>query len=145
MKVILLTDVKGQGKKNDIINVADGYAQNFLIKKGFAAAATVEAVKKAEAAKAAEQRKREEQRQKALQDAKTLSSVAVTVEANHGENGKIFGSITSKEIAETLVKQGYDVDKKNIVLKEPIKIVGEYKITVKLFPEISAEVTVKVV
>lgn len=144
MKVILLADVKGQGKKNDIINVNDGYAKNFLIKKGLATSATVDAVNKAETAKANEAKLREQQRQKALADAKALSSAVVTIVANHGEQGRIFGSITSKEIAEQLASQGYDVDKKNIVLKEPIKVVGKYSLTVKLFPEISAEITVNV-
>ncbi len=145
MRVILLADVKGQGKKNDIITVSDGYANNFLIKKGFAAPATAEAVNRAEAVKAAQAKEWEQQRQKALSDAKVLSSAAVTVPANHGEKGRIFGSITSKEIAEELIKQGYNVDKKNIVLKEPIKLTGTYKITIKLFPEISTEVTVNIV
>ena len=145
MKVILLADVKGQGKKNDIINVNDGYGKNFLIKNGLAAPATIDAVNKAEAFKAKEARIREEQRQKALADAKKLSSVVVNITANHGEQGRIFGSITSKEIAEQLVAQGYEVDKKNIVLKEPIKTVGKYTLSVKLFPEISAEITVNVI
>ncbi len=145
MKVILLADVKGQGKKNDIINVSDGYANNFLIKKGLATPAKAQAVKQAEAVKQQIAKEIEEQKQKALSDAKKLSSAAVTVPANHGEKGRIFGSITSKEIAEELLKQGYNVDKKNIVLKEPIKQTGTYKITVKLFPEISAEVTVNIV
>ena len=144
MKVILLADVKGQGKKNDIINVNDGYAKNFLIKNGLASPATTDAVNKAETAKANEAKLREQQRQKALADAKKLSSAVVNIEANHGEQGKIFGSITSKEIAEQLVKQGYDIDKKNIILKEPIKVIGKYTLTVKLYPEISAEITVNV-
>lgn len=145
MKVILLADVKGQGKKNDIINVSDGYAKNCLIKQGLAAPATLDAVNKANVAKANEAKLKEQQRQKALEDAKKLKGTIVRVAANHGANGKIFGSITSKEIAEQLSALGYEVDKKNIVLKEPIKVVGEYPLTVKLYPEISTEITVEVI
>ena len=145
MKVILLADVKGQGKKNDIINVSDGYAKNCLIKQGLAAPATLDAVNKANVAKANKAKLKEQQRQKALEDAKKLKGTIVRVTANHGANGKIFGSITSKEIAEQLCALGYEVDKKNIVLKEPIKVVGEYPLTVKLYPEISTEITVEVI
>ncbi len=145
MKVILLADVKGQGKKNDIVNVSDGYANNYLIARGLAAPATLDAVNKANVTKANEAKLKETQRQKALDDARKLKGTVVTVTVNKGANGKIFGSVTSKEIAEQLLALGYPVDKKNVVLKEPIKVAGKYSLTVRLYPEISTDIVVEVV
>lgn len=145
MKVILLKDVKAQGKKGDIIEVSDGYAKNFLIKQGLAQVATTDSLNSLSIKNAAMARQKELEKQAAIQTAAELKGKEVSVSIKTGENGKIFGSITAKEIAEAFAKQGKHIDKKQIVLKDPIKNIGQFKITVKVYPEISAECFVNVV
>lgn len=145
MKVILLKDVKAQGKKGDVIEVSDGYAKNFLLKQGLAQVANVDNMNSLTIKNAAAARQKALEKQAAQELAEKLNGKTVTVEVKTGENGKIFGSVTAKEIAEAFVKAGYSVDKKQIVLKEGIKNIGEFKLTVKVYPEISATCYVKVV
>ncbi len=145
MKVILKQDVKGSGKKGDILDVSDGYAKNFLLKKGLAEQASSVAVNSLKLQKEAEERRRAEEI-KAIRDlAQKMDKSKVSVSIKCGENGKVFGSVTSKEIAGKLADLGYDVDKKKIVLKEPIKTVGEYTVEVRLMEKVSAKIYVSVI
>ena len=145
MKVILLKDVKAQGKKGDIIDVSDGYAKNFLLKKGLAEQASSVAVNSLKLQKEAEERRRAEEAAAIRALAKTMDKSKVTLSIKCGENGKVFGSVTSREIAAKLAELGYDVDKKKIVLKDPIKTVGDYTVEIRLMEGVSAKVFVSVV
>ena len=142
MKVILLQDVKSQGKKGDIINVSDGYANNFLIKQKLAAPATVDSINSIEIQKAKIAREQAEERKKAEDLAKQLKGVEVEVCIRAGENGKVFGSVTTKEIADALAAKGFSVDRKSITLKDNIKTVGQYPVTIKTYAGVSAAITV---
>lgn len=144
MKVVLIKDVKGSGKAGDIIDAKDGFAQNFLIKKGLARPADAQALNENAAKKAAENfhRKEELKANKELKDA--INGKTVKIVAKSGGNGKFFGAITNKEIADKLYEMGYDIDKKKIILENNIKTVGAYKIDVKISPEETAKITVEV-
>jgi large subunit ribosomal protein L9 len=143
MEVILLKDVKGQGKKGDVVKVSDGYARNFLLPKGYAVQATEQGKKKLREQNAIMQRKRQAEEENAKTQAEKISTAAVEFEVKAGENGKLFGSITGKDISEALEKQhGIKVDKKKIALPEPIKNIGEYQVEIKVYPEISAQLKV---
>ena len=144
MKVLLLQDVKGQGKKGEIINVSDGYANNFLLKKGLGVVATADTINSVAIHDKAVERQKEAEKAEAYAKAQQLKGSVVHLTAAKGANGKMFGSITNKEIAEELVKMGYNVDKKQIVLKEPIKRSGEYSVNVKMYAELSVPITVVV-
>lgn len=139
MKVILKQDVKGQGKKGDIVNVNDGFARNFLIPKGCAEEADANAVNSVVLKRQAEAYHKDEEKKEAIVAKKNLENLTVLLKVKCGENGKIFGSITNAAISDKLVLMGYNVDKKKIVLKEPIKSAGEYVLSVKLYPEITAK------
>lgn len=146
MKVILLADVKGSGKKEEIVNVSDGYARNFLFPKKLAVEATPGAAKEIERKKAAERQREMERRQAADAKAKTLRGRVITMTAKAGSQGRLYGSITGQEVAEALNAQyQVEVDKRKIELNETIRTVGEYEAVVKLYPEITAKMTVKVV
>lgn len=145
MKVILLADVKSQGKKGDIINVSDGYAHNFLLAKGLAAVATADKLNAIEIQNKAIIRHKEEAKNKYSEQAKALNGQSFTLSIKAGENGKLFGSITAKEISEQMNKAGFVVDKKQIIIKEQIKTLGIHEISIKLSPEIIAKCTVKVI
>ncbi len=140
MKVVLLEDIKGQGKKGDIVDVSDGYARNFLIKKNLAKEATGSAVNEAKQKREAEERRKAAEKAEAQNLAKNLSGKEISLFVKCGDNGKIFGSVTSKEISEELLKSGFDIDKKKIVLKENIKNEGLYEVEIKIYPEISAKI-----
>ncbi len=145
MKVILLQDVKTKGKRDDIIEVSDGYARNFLLPKGLAVEASAKNLNDVKTKKANEAHIAAEELAEAKKEAENIEKAEVTLKIRAGEGGKTFGSVTSKEIAEAAKEQaGLTIDKKKIVLAEPIKVVGDYKITVKLHPEVSAELSVKV-
>ena len=144
MKVLLLQDVKGQGKKGEIINVSDGYANNFLLKKGLGTVATADTINSVAIKNKAIERQKAEEKQKAQDDANKLKGQVIRITASKGAQGKMYGSVTSKEIAEELTKLGYAVDKKQIVLKDPIRTTGNYSVTVKMYAEISTTVTVVV-
>ena len=140
MKVVLLQDVKGHGKKGDIVEVSDGYARNFLIKKNLAKEANSSAVNEARQKREAEERKKAAEKAEAENLAKNLYGKEINLFVKCGDNGKIFGSVTSKEISEELLKSGFDIDKKKIVLKENIKNEGLYEVEIKIYPEISAKI-----
>ena len=145
MKVILLADVKGTGKKQEIVNVSDGYARNFLFPKGLAKEATPGAAKEVEKKQAAERAREMERRLTAEKKAASLRGKVITVKAKCGAQGRLYGSVTGAEIAEALKEQhGVEVDKRKIDLSEPIRTVGETDVVVKLYPEISAKMVVRV-
>lgn len=145
MKVILLEDVRGSGKNGEVVNVSDGYARNMLIPRGLAIEATPQNIKQLEKKKEAARKKYEEDKAEALELKKKLEEVTVTVRAKTGKDGKVFGSVTNKDIQDALKEMGYDVDKKKIQLDGPIKTVGETSVQVKLFSEVSGKIKVNVV
>ena len=144
MKVILLQDIKGTGKKGDLVEVSDGFAQNFLIKQKKAKVADSTAINQKNMADKAKEFHHEQDLQKAKMLAGKLKDVVLKFEMKAGDNGKIFGSITSAEIAEELKKQGFEISKKQIILDNPIKYAGVYKIDIKIFTGITAKLQVEV-
>lgn len=145
MKVIFTQDVKGQGKKGEIKEVSDGYAMNYLFKNKLAVMATKSAINDLQQAKAAEEHRKKVEKTKAQELAKKLEQINLTLALKVSENGKIFGALTSQMIADELKKQGIEIDKRKIVLNENIKMVGRYKVLVKLYPEVSANLNIEVV
>ncbi len=143
MKVVLLKDVKNKGKKGDVINVNDGYAQNFLIPGGYAVVANNSAVNEANQAKKANAYKEEQNIKNAKEIAEKLKNINVVVNVKAGANGKIFGSVTNKEVADELSKLGFEIDKKKIEL-DTIKNVGEYTAKIKLYAGIATSVMVTI-
>lgn len=145
MIVILTKDVKGTGKAGEVVKVSDGYARNMLIPKGFAKEATEGNVRNLEKQKALAEEKREEQKAEAQKQAEKLEKITLEIKSKGGENGKLFGSITSKDIAEALAEQeNIKIDKKKIDMPGPIKQTGTSSVTVKLFQDVSAKLKVKV-
>ena len=145
MKVILTADVKGQGKKDQIIEVSDGYARNFLLPKKLAKPATVQAVGEMKAKQASTAYHAEVQRQEAEALAKKLNEVSVKIVAKAGTGGRLFGAVTTKEIADAINQQEkLSIDKKKIVIDADIKAFGTYEATIKLHPGIAAKVKVVV-
>ncbi len=145
MKVILTQDVKGSGKKGDLIQVADGYAKNFLLKKGMAVIADANAVNVKNTKDAAARHHAAVEMQKAQDLAKTLSGKTVSLTAKAGANGRLFGSVTPKEIAEALKKAfAVEIDKRKISLDTEIKTFGSFPFEVKLHTGVSAKMTVTV-
>ena len=141
MKVILLCDVKGSGKKDQIIDVNDGYARNYLIPRKLAKEATSANLNAVNTAKSAEAHRREVQKAEAVENAKKLEKLTVTV-TGKGGNGKMFGSLTAAGVADAIKKQhGVDIDKKKIEVPA-MKAAGEYEAVLKLFPEVSAKMKV---
>lgn len=145
MKVILLQDVKGSGKKDDIINVSDGFARNFLFPRRLAVEATAGASKEIERKQSAERQREMERRVEAEKKAKELKDKVVIVTAKCGEKGRLYGSITGQEIAEALKAQhGVEIDKRRIDLKEPIRSVGDVQVNVWIYPKITTRMIVRV-
>ena len=146
MKVILLDNIKGVGKKDEIINASDGYARNFLFPKKLAVEANNENMSKLKAKKQSEQYKKDVNKENAEKIAKKLDDITLTIKVKAGENGKIFGGVTSKEISEELKKQyKIDIDKKKIILNENIKNLGSFDISMKLFEGVNGKLKVKVI
>ncbi|MBQ3408452.1 MAG: 50S ribosomal protein L9 [Clostridia bacterium] len=146
MKVILLDNVKGVGKKDEIINASDGYARNFLFPKKLAVEANNENMSKLKQKKQSEQYKKDVEKEHAQKIAKQLEDIFLTIKVKAGDNGKIFGGVTSKEISEELKKQNkIDIDKKKIVLSENIKNIGTFNVNVKLYEGVAGTLKVKVV
>ncbi len=145
MKVILSSDVKALGRKGDIVNVSDGYANNFLLKNKLAVPASAGNLNINAQEKAAFAKRIKEETAEAEALAKKLKDVTVVVKTKIGENGKTFGSISGKEIAEELSRMGYDIDRKKIELETPIKAVGEYLVPVRLYKGVVGKINVKVV
>ena len=145
MKVILLQDVKGKGKKGQMIEVSDGYARNFMLPKKLATEATADAVNTMRMNDKAAAEKAARERAEAMEISRKLRELTLTVMAKGGGAGRLFGSVTNQEIADALAKQtGIKLDKRKIVLSDPIKNVGTYTVTCKLGYEISAPLTVKI-
>lgn len=143
MKVLLLQDVKGQGKAGDIINVSNGYANNFLLPRKLATSAEGNALNEAMQKKASEELRKQKAIQKAKEDQISLSTATVRVKVKAGQKeGKIFGSVTSKEIATELGNMGYNIDKKDVLLKEPIRRVGREMVEIKLYTGVIVRVNV---
>ena len=146
MKVILLQDVKGKGKKGQMLEVSDGYARNFMLPKKIAIEATPDAINTMKMNDKAAAEKAAKERAEALETSKRLREMTVTVTAKGGGQGRLFGAVTNAEVAASLEKQaGIKLDKRKIVLNENIKNVGTYTATCKLGYEITAPLTVKVV
>ena len=145
MKVILLQDVKGKGKKGQLIEVSDGYARNFMLPRKLATEATPDAVNTMRMNDKANQERIAREKAEAMETAKKLREMTVTVTAKGGGAGRLFGSVTNQEIADALAKTGIQLDKRKITIAEPIKNVGTYTVTCKLGYEISAPLTAKIV
>ena len=146
MKVILLQDVKGKGKKGQMLEVSDGYSRNFMLPRKLAVEATPDAINTMRMSDKATQERIAREKAEAMATSKTLREMTVTVTAKGGGNGRLFGSVTNQEIADALEKQsGIKLDKRKIVISDPIKNVGTYTVTCKLGYEISAPLTVKIV
>ncbi|HRX57512.1 MAG TPA: 50S ribosomal protein L9 [Eubacteriales bacterium] len=145
MKVLLEQDVKGTGKKGEIINVSDGYARNYLLPRKLATPADAQAINAAKIQKSAAAHRKFQAGMAARDLAKQLEGASVTVRAKVGENGRLFGAITGKEIAAALKEQKQvEIDKKKIALSEPIRALGEYTVRVSLFENTFAAVKVVV-
>jgi large subunit ribosomal protein L9 len=143
MKVILLADVKGVGKKDQIINASEGYANNFLLPRKLAVEANAGNVKKLDNEKKAVETQRQEELEAARELCTKLEAETVVIKVKLGSNGKLFGSVTNKEIGAALKSQStLDIDKKKIVVKEPIKDTGEHEVSVKLHPKVTAKLKV---
>ena len=144
MKVILLQDVKGQGKKGDVVDVNEGYARNFLIKKGLAEAATSTKINELNQKKAAAAYHKQEEIKAMKELAVEIKDKSFTVNIKVGKEGKVFGSVTAADIAQSLKNAGYDIDKKKIVLAQGFKMVGDYEVELKLMEGISTKIKVLV-
>ncbi|MCM3001102.1 50S ribosomal protein L9 [Paenibacillus cellulositrophicus] len=144
MKVIFIKDVKGQGKKGDIKDISEGYATNFLIPRGLARVATEGNMKTLENQNAAEQKRKQQEKEEAQVLGKQLEEMTVQLKAKAGEGGRLFGAITSKQIADALSQQGIKIDKRKIELDEPIRTLGVTQMTVKLHPDVKATLKVQV-
>jgi large subunit ribosomal protein L9 len=144
MKVILLQDVKGKGKKGQMLEVSDGYARNFMLPKKLAIEATTDAINTMRMNDKATQERIAREKAEALAVAGKLREMTLTVTAKGGGAGRLFGSVTNAEIADALAKNGIKLDKRKIVISDPIKSVGTYTVTCKLGYEISAPLTVKI-
>ncbi|BBI36774.1 50S ribosomal protein L9 [Cohnella abietis] len=145
MKVIFLQDVKGQGKKGEIKEVSEGYARNFLLPKGVVKIATDGAKKTLDQQVASAQKKKEEEKNEFKALAARLSEMTIVIKAKAGEGGRLFGAITSKQIAEALEAHKITIDKRKIELEDPIRVLGVTKVTVKLYPDVKGTVNVQVV
>lgn len=145
MKVILKQDVKSLGKKDDIVEVKDGYARNFLIPGNLAVEASSTNVNTVKLKKQAEENKKQKELENAKKLAQKLNNITLEMKAKIGENGKLFGSITNKEIADRLKEMhGIDIDKKMLAMSENIKSIGIYDVEARLYPQVAAKFKVKV-
>ena len=145
MKVVLLKDVKGSGKAGDIIEAKDGFAQNFLIKRGLAKAADAQALNENKAQKAAQEFHRQQTLKANKELRERLDGQEITIQVKSGAAGKFFGSVTNKEIADKLFELGFDIDKKKIVIQSNIKTAGVFPVTIKISPEETAKISLTVI
>lgn len=146
MKVILRKDVKGRGRTGDIVEVAHGYARNFLIPQGYAVLASKGAVDQAKSMQRARAIKLEKEKEGALATADTLNATKLTVNVNASDEGKLFGSVTVSDIAAAIQKEsGVEVDRRDVTLSSQIKALGDFSAQVELHPEVSATVAITVV
>ncbi len=145
MKVILLKDIKGTGKKGDIINASDGHARNYLIPRGLAKEATDGSVKELQHQNAAKEKREKDAFDAAKAQAAEIDKIELTFKTKAGEGGRLFGSITSKDISEALkANHKLDIDKKKIVLDNPIRVLGTTSIVIKVYPKVTAQIKVHV-
>ncbi|MCX7989137.1 MAG: 50S ribosomal protein L9 [Aquificaceae bacterium] len=144
MKVVLIRDFEGYGVFGEVINVKDGFARNYLIPRGIALPATEGNLKHVKSILLQKERKLRREKEKAQELAKKLEGLMVKVLRRVGERGKLFGSVTSQEIAQALQEKGFEVDRKRIMLKNPIREVGIYTVTLKLHPEVTVDIKVDV-
>jgi len=145
MKVLLLADVKGQGKKDQIVEVSDGYARNFLFPKKLAVAADAKVMSENKSKEEAKQFRLKEEKAAAKALAEKISTLTVKITATSGADGRLYGSVTSKDIAEKLAEQHkIEIDKRKLVVSENIKAYGTYEVEVKVYPEVSAKLKVVV-
>jgi large subunit ribosomal protein L9 len=145
MKVILKEDIKNVGKMGQIVDVAGGYARNYLVPKGLAVEAVTKNIRSLEHEKKIIKEKAKKLKDSAQDFASRISSMTLTIKAKAGEEEKLFGSVTTTDIVEVLKKEGIEIDKKKISLEEPIKRLGSYTVTVKLHPDVSTQLTVHVI
>jgi len=145
MEVILREDVEKLGSRGEVVKVAAGYARNFLLPKKLAVAATGSNKKIVEQERQAHLRKEAKVKGESEDLAKLLNGVSVTISQKAGENDQLFGSVTAADIAVALEKQGYSIDRRKVILEEPIKTLGDFKVTVRLHKDVSVEVPVHVV
>ena len=145
MKVILNADVQGKGKKGQVVSVSDGYARNFLFPKKLAVEANAANLNAAEKAKRTDEHRRQVELENAKALAEKLKEVKVIVKAKCGEGSRLFGSVTTQELADAIKEQfGYDIDKKKIVLDAPVKELGEYTALVRVYTDVATEISFKV-
>jgi len=144
MKVLLIQDVKKMGKKGDVVEVKEGYGRNFLIPNGLAVEVSGGAMKQVQEEKKTQEKRQAKEMEEARQLASRLEKEPIVIRHKAGNEGHLFGSVTSSEIAEALKQKGYVIDKKKIVLEEPIRIVGSYSAKLKLHHEVAAMLTVEV-
>ena len=145
MKVILLADVKGQGKKNDVIEVSDGYGKNFLIPRKLAKPADAQSLNDVKVKEAARLYRIETEKKEAQALSEKLKALQVKVAAPGGSDGRLYGSVTSKDIVEKLkADHGIEIDKRKLVMGDPIKAYGKYEVEVKLYPEVSGKINLLV-
>lgn len=145
MKVILLADVKGQGKKNEVIEVSDGYGKNFLIPRKLAKLADAQSVNDAKTKESARIYKLATEKKEAQELAERLKQVTVTITASCGADGRLYGSVTAKDVAERLAAEhGITIDKRKIAVKDPIKAYGKYALEVRLYPEVTGTLSLLV-
>ncbi|WCN37888.1 50S ribosomal protein L9 [Aneurinibacillus uraniidurans] len=145
MKVIFLQDVKGQGKKGEIKEVSEGYARNFLLKKGLAQVATEGNMKMQQAHQKSEAKRKQEELEEAKKLAKIMEETEITIKAKSGEGGRLFGGVSTKQIAEELKKAGFKVDKRKILLDDPIRTLGYTNVPIKVHQEVTTTMKVHVV
>ena len=145
MKVLLLADVKGQGKKDQIVEVSDGYARNFLFPQKKAVPADAKATSELRSKEQARQYKISEDRKAASEVAARINGVEIEIKMGHGQDGRLYGSVTAKDIAEELKRAiGVEIDKRKLMLKEAIKAYGKYDVEVKILADITAKFVVYV-
>lgn len=145
MKVILLKDIKGTGKKDQIIEASDGFARNYLFPRKLAVEASASNLNAIENAKSAQSHRKEVERQEAQELAKKMGDMAVEIAVRAGENGRLYGKVTNQEVADALkAKYGMDIDKRKITV-DAVKNVGETEAVIKLYPEISAKIKLNIV
>ncbi len=145
MRVILRKTVKGLGNEGDAVKVADGYARNYLIPRGLAVEASDSNLRALKAARQATERKADKELEQARRIARELASVGVTIRRKSGEGGRLFGSVTAKDVADALkAVLGVEVDRRRIDLPDPVKAVGSYTIPIRLHPEVTARIMIEV-
>lgn len=144
MKVIFLKDVKGQGKRGDVKDLSEGYVRNFLLPKGLVKIASEGNIKTLEVQNASAEKRKAEEKREAEALGKKLEEMTVVVKAKSGEGGRLFGAVTSKQIAEALAASNIKIDKRKMELDEPIRALGVTQVSIKLHPEVKVKLNVQI-